>query len=47
MSHKSVDTERITKMFTDNIFLLFSTKISNLAMRHPLVVATALFNFSV
>lgn len=27
-SHKSTDTERISKMFPDNVFLLFPTKIS-------------------
>lgn len=47
VSCQNVDTEQISKMLIDilnNIFHLFSTKISNLAMQNPLVVTTSLFN---
>lgn len=35
---KSHNTECISKMFNGNIFYLFSTKISNLVIHHPLIV---------
>lgn len=41
---KNVDTECISKIFTDNIFGLISAKMYNLAIKYPLVTVTALFN---
>lgn len=32
-------------MFTDNVSQLFTAKISDLAIQHPLMVPTALLNF--
>lgn len=38
----NVDTECISKMFTDNVFHLFFNKLSHLAIHPPFMVATAL-----
>lgn len=39
---KNVGTERISRMLTDNVFCSFSVKISNLAVKYPVIVTAAL-----
>lgn len=41
-SHKYVDTEHVSKMFTDVFF--FSVKTFNLVVQHPLVETTEFSN---
>lgn len=41
----SFDTERIRKMFIDDVFYLFCPKIFKVETQYPLVVTTALLNY--
>ncbi len=41
---QNVDSEHVSKTFTNNVFYLLSAKISNLAIEYLLISTTAIFH---